>query len=62
MVRIKGNPMDYYLKADSEETLKAALIDAGIATTDSDGNFVVETGHALCMIGSVFVETGNMLS
>lgn len=62
--------MDYYLKAESEQALWAALEAAGAATTfdvkDEQGN-VVETRHAptagysIDIIGTIYKPTGNLI-
>ena len=62
--------MDYYLKADSEQSLWNALVSAGAAkqvvTKDESGavvstSYVPEPGYSLDVIGTVYKATGNMV-
>jgi hypothetical protein len=61
---------DYYLRAESEEALWAALVEGGAATTyevkNTDGQ-VVETrnapthGYNIDIIGTIYKPTGNLI-
>jgi hypothetical protein len=61
---------DYYLRAESEEALWAALVEGGAATTyevkNADGE-VVETrnapapGYNIDIIGTIYKPTGNLI-
>lgn len=54
--------MDYYLKTETEESLEAVLVEAGIARVDENGMFTIDPAYALVKIGQIFVETGETLT
>jgi len=50
---------DYFLKADSEDALNAALLDAGIYAEGEEG-FTLAAPVALDVIGIIYQPTGDM--